>query len=79
MDNFVINLILSTVNECPDNSSCKSFQDIYRNETYFCENVWRSDYKVVAKDSSKPCFKFEFEDKNPNTLVRICLVLYLFN
>lgn len=56
------------VNECPEGSKCRSFEQVYKNATFFCENVWGpNDYKVVDNgDANKPCIEFIFHQSNPN-------------
>jgi len=52
-------------NVCPQNSSCELIQTLFKNSTFFCENVYGpNDYKVV---SNEHCLTFDFIGKNPNT------------
>ena len=62
------------MNVCPSGATCRSFEDVFDNATYFCEHVFGpGDYRVIddsMQDDDALCLKFNFTGTNPNTKVR---------
>ena len=54
---------------CGDDMPCKTYEEYFKNATYFCEHSLNYTYKVYPDD--QPCMKFEFDPSkgNPNDAV----------
>ncbi|KAK6172513.1 hypothetical protein SNE40_016149 [Patella caerulea] len=65
--------------ECPANTTCKSFTEIYGNSTNFCEIIWNHDYKVVP--DREPCMHHWFAEgsDNPNDKIALDKAKELFD
>uniref|UniRef100_T1J4T1 Folate receptor-like domain-containing protein n=1 Tax=Strigamia maritima TaxID=126957 RepID=T1J4T1_STRMM len=54
---------------CPPTSECKTFKEIYKNSSNFCEQVWDHSWKYTPNE--QPCMRIWFDGVagNPNRKV----------
>ena len=50
-------------NECPKDSTCKKFSEVYRNGDDMCSTMWGDSLQYTK---TKNCLEVDFEGTNPN-------------
>ncbi|KAL4230396.1 folic acid receptor [Mactra antiquata] len=58
----------SGIPQCPSNTQCRTFREVFKNSTNFCEKVWDHSWQVVEDTDPDGCFAMWWMEgaENPN-------------